>query len=308
MPRGGDLAAEHRQQRRAVCVEFQHIVAGHRLGFARPVIIERTDPGIGRDDVSWADLPGEIAIGGRAEIVDLSRCDDRIFGPLHGFVGRADQSLGALVGDREDDAPVGLLEHIGLVAGEQRVNNDMAALDQTDRRRAVDPRLGEQLCHPRPSGIDHRLGSDSGAVGQFGLPLAIQPPRRDKPGLCPHFCAVKRCVHCIENNQPRIIDPRVGIDKALGLLFQRSAERTVIGSQPARARQADPPANRVVKPQPEPDQPPGPHRILVGQDEQHRVDQMRRGAQQPLAFLQRLPHQPEFIIFEVTQATVDQLC
>ncbi|VXC41641.1 hypothetical protein SPHINGOAX6_10061 [Sphingomonas sp. AX6] len=45
----------------------------------------------------------------------------------------------------------------------------------------------------------------------------------------------------------------------------------------------------------------------MGQYEFHRADQMRRGAHQPLAFVQRLMHQPEFVAFEIPQPAMDEL-
>jgi hypothetical protein len=50
-PVGGDLAAEHVQQRRARIVQRQHVVPRGRRGRACAVIVERTDAGIGPDDV-----------------------------------------------------------------------------------------------------------------------------------------------------------------------------------------------------------------------------------------------------------------
>src|SRR3546814_18942996 len=45
----------------------------------------------------------------------------------------------------------------------------------------------------------------------------------------------------------------------------------------------------------------------VRQDETQRPDDMRRDAPQHLALLQRLAHQAEFIMLEVTQPAMDQL-
>ena len=75
--RGGDLAAEHREQWRgagvAERVEFEDIVARDRLGFAGAVVIERANAGPGRGDVGRGDLAGEMLVRSVAEIGDLAR-------------------------------------------------------------------------------------------------------------------------------------------------------------------------------------------------------------------------------------------
>ena len=46
---------------------------------------------------------------------------------------------------------------------------------------------------------------------------------------------------------------------------------------------------------------------MVRQHEAHRPDDVRRGAQQHLAFRQRLPHQAERVVLQIAQAAMDQL-
>ena len=47
--------------------------------------------------------------------------------------------------------------------------------------------------------------------------------------------------------------------------------------------------------------------MRMGQHEGQRVDEVRRRRQQPLALLQRLAHQREFIIFQIAQPAVNEL-
>lgn len=47
--------------------------------------------------------------------------------------------------------------------------------------------------------------------------------------------------------------------------------------------------------------------MRLRQDELQRPDDVRRDRQQPLAFDQRLAHQPELAIFEIAQSAMDQL-
>ena len=46
---------------------------------------------------------------------------------------------------------------------------------------------------------------------------------------------------------------------------------------------------------------------MVRQHEAHRPDDVRRDPPQNLALDQRLANQPEFVIFEITQAAVNEL-
>ena len=71
-----------------------------------------------------------MAVRRVAQIGDLVGVDPRILGPLDRNVGGADLGEVALIGDREDDAAVGLLEHIGVIALVQPRHDDVAALDQ----------------------------------------------------------------------------------------------------------------------------------------------------------------------------------
>ena len=75
---GGDLAAEHRQERRRACrgIELQNVVAGRLLRLGGAVIVERPDAGIGPADPVRA-RPGlrKYSLTGAEKIVGLALAD-----------------------------------------------------------------------------------------------------------------------------------------------------------------------------------------------------------------------------------------
>ena len=172
LAKGRDLAAEDRQQRgdSIGIVELEHIVASHRRGACRFVVMQRADAGIGPDHIGGRDLLDEMIVDDLAEIGDLlGRYDDLGGIALIGLVGGADQRMVAFIGNGEDDAPVVVLEDIGLLALEQPRDDDVAALDQTQ---PLAMRQGERVLHeardPGAGGIDEAAGPDRPAL-----------PRRD---------------------------------------------------------------------------------------------------------------------------------
>src|SRR5207342_1191366 len=109
------LAAIDRQQRRAAGrVEFEHIIAGRSLGFAGAVVIQWTNAGIGPDHILRLHGLGQVLACRSAEVFDL--LDRRLYlGRVTVVIaiGGADQREIALIGNDEDDAAVGVLEHVG---------------------------------------------------------------------------------------------------------------------------------------------------------------------------------------------------
>ena len=120
-------------------IEFEHVVAGRRLGFAGAVVIERAHAGIGPDHVLRQHRLGEILAGRSAEIVDL-RGRRLHLGRIAVViaVGGADQREIVLVGNGENDAAVGVLEDVGAVVIVKFPHHDMAALHQPDLGPRVD--------------------------------------------------------------------------------------------------------------------------------------------------------------------------
>lgn len=94
------------------------------------IVIERAYAGIGGDHIGGRDGPLVVLAGPGAEIVDLFRADlDPVLVGGIRNVGRADQGIfAALVGDREHDPPVAILEEIGVIALMPFRDDDMAAL------------------------------------------------------------------------------------------------------------------------------------------------------------------------------------
>src|SRR5690606_17280575 len=63
----------------------------------------------------------------------------------------------------------------------------------------------------------------------------------------------------------------------------------------------------VIQKKTETQQPARTQARLVRQDKPQRTDEMRSTCPDAFAFAQRLPHEPEFVMFEIAQAAVDQL-
>ena len=63
----------------------------------------------------------------------------------------------------------------------------------------------------------------------------------------------------------------------------------------------------VIEEQAQPHEPSGPVIGRMGQDKAHRPDDMGRSVHQNLALDQRLADQTELVVFQIAQATVDQL-
>ena len=137
------------------------------------------------------------------------------------------------------------------------------------------------------------------------------PPSRRAPtqrGAGQDLGAARAGVERVEDDQPRIVDPAVGVLEGLAVLgLERPAFRIAAQVEGAGRRQQLAAAQMVVEEQAEPDEPGRAHLRHVRQHEAHRPDDVRRGAQQHLALDQRLAHQPELVVFEVAQAAMDQL-
>ena len=104
----------------------------------RTAVMERADAGPGPDDVVLEDRPPEILADRRDEIGDLGAVGRRLGGvAVIVLLGGADQREIVLVGDDEDVASVGVAEHVAAVVLVELRDDDVAALDETDRRAGV---------------------------------------------------------------------------------------------------------------------------------------------------------------------------
>ena len=116
------------------------------------------------------------------------------------------------------------------------------------------------------------------------------------------------CIAGVEQHQPRIIDPAIGIFKTgpknAGL--ERGTGGIAREVEDARRRQKLASAQMVVDEQPEPQQPGRPQAGAIGQYEAQRPDDVRRDPPQHLALAQRLAHQTEIVVFEIAQAAMNK--
>ena len=136
------------------------------------------------------------------------------------LVGGADQREVALIGNREDDAPVGVLEEIGPVVLEQPADDDVGALDQPDLGAGVAVNdVGEHVGDPRARGIDQRACGYRAARAALALerdlpelPLALGD---DAAGARIDAGAARARVDRVEDDQPEIVDRAVGILEAV---------------------------------------------------------------------------------------------
>ena len=162
---GGDLAAEDRQQRRLPVwrVELENIVARHRARVVGVVVVERPDAGEAVHDIVAGELALEVAVDHLEQIVDLAGVGGDVLGPpFIGNVGRADQREIVLVGIDEDHALVAVLDEIGLPALPEFRHDDVAALDQADVARRVQPgHAADHVIDPGAGGIDQRARPDA---------------------------------------------------------------------------------------------------------------------------------------------------
>ncbi len=121
----------------------------------------------------------------------------------------------------EDDAPVGVLQQIGMLALIKPGDDDMAALDEAEmalRRDAGD--LLRDNPGPRSRGIDEDAGPEIPARAALLIDGGDDPGRAlalcgDAGGSCENDGAVRGGVARIGDDQPGIVDPAIGIGEAL---------------------------------------------------------------------------------------------
>ena len=112
----------------------------------------------------------------------------------------------------------------------------------------------------------------------------------------------------VQQHQARILYPTIGIFKTDPMPgAERRAERRIRQVNPPGCRQRLSPAQMIIQKQSKPQQPGGPEALVMRQHKAQRPDDMRRDAQQDFAFNQRFTHQAEFVMFQIAQATMDQL-
>ncbi|OIQ67894.1 hypothetical protein GALL_505240 [mine drainage metagenome] len=310
----GDLAAKHRQKRRAgVGIERKDIVARGRRGGFRAVVIKRAHAGIGPHDVIACDGPREIVAGEGTEVVLFFRGANHLAGfAVVVLVRGADQGEVGLIGNRKDDAAVGTLEEIAAVVVKQAVGDDVAAAHKAHALGGVDAeRAGDDLADPGPAGVDQNarhVGFGGAVARDLYVPKVGLAPRGQHTGAGQDLCAARLGVAGVEDDEARILDPAIGIFKgAFVLRFQRAPGGVTGKVEATRAGQDFAPAKVVIDEQAKADQPSRAHPAVKWQHKAHRPTDMRHGAQQGLALDQRLSHQTEFVVFQIAQAAMKQL-
>ena len=316
---GGQLAAEDGQQRGFAprrALEAEGIVAADLGGGLALLIQQRPYPGVGPDHVVVAELLVEVAVH-RVEHVALllGRAVNRAGVVAVLDVGGADQGEVLLVGNGEQDAAVGVLEDVGVIALEGLAHDDVRAAHQPQLGGLVGAHdLRVDLRGPGAGGVDQRPRPDLGFSAVFGLqgqgPVAgvVAAAGLGDGGAGAHGGAPGFGVHGVEHHQPRVLHPAVGIEEtALDPVLQRGAFGAGPQRQPARAGQQFALAEAVVEEQASTDHQ---ERALLGrvrQAEAQRPDDVRRGAHDHLALGEGFADHLEFVGLEVAQAAVDQL-
>ena len=259
---GGQLAAEDGQQRRltVLIVNIQGIVAGNGLRRIRLVVAQRTDAGVGPDDIVPAEGLFKVRVIDVQQIVDLFIINGHRFRiALILDVRRADDR--ELIHPRNNKyyAFIFVLQNISLFLGMHPRHHDVAALDQTDAvRRAQMHPFVEELFDPWAGGIDQaaRLpGKLLTAINifRFHHPQAILTFRRDSAGAGTHFAAFADDHLRVGQHQAGIVDPAVGIfETAHNFRFKY---RFCAKTQPGGSREAGAFAQMIVHKQADTDHP-----------------------------------------------------
>ncbi len=170
----------------------------------------------------------------------------------------------------------------------------------------------QHLGDPRAAGIDEDARGDlvraSVAMPETRPPTALDATRRHQLRAGEDRRATPRRIARVEHDEPRVVDPAIGIDEG-GV--QPRAQRHAIGMAGAihrlRARQLAPPADVVVEEEPGADHPARPEPRIMRQHEAQRAHDVPRIGEQHLALAQRLAHQAELAVFEIAQAAMDEL-
>ena len=278
------------------------------------VVEQRADAGIGPLDVVRGHRDFEIFARRFAEIGNFALADlRRTFGIAPRFVGRADQRMVAFIGNGENDAAILVLENIAVVAFIFAFDDNVAALDQTQLGRvaAAVVQRGHRV-DPGAGGVDQHLrllGPCLAMLADMEIPVIGTAIQSGAFRTSPDIGAAIGCVTGGERYQPGILNPAIGIGKSLfQALLQRIAAMIPEQIEALRRRKDVAPAEVIVEEQAETQQPGRTHAFVDRQHEAHRPDDMRGRAQQHLAFLERLAHEVEFIMFEIAQAAVHQFC
>ena len=191
----------------------------------------------------------------------------------------------------------------------------MATLHQTDIvQLPVAFHALQNLVGPWSGGIDQKAGMHGLTPAGFGIFQC------DRPALPVAACGndfgsgadLRATISGIaggERHKTCVIHPAIRIFKSLGeKRLQRFSGLIGTHIERMRGRQFFAPTQMIVKKQAKSQQPGRTHTTLViRQHETHRMDDMGCIGPQHLALHQRLTHQPEFIMFQIAQAAMNEL-
>ena len=296
-PIGGDLAPEHRQQGRGLLIELQGVVARHPGGIGRFIGEQRPHARVAPHDIRRRNLLPEVAVGYRAQVGHFPGIDGdrrRICAVVD--VGGSEQSEVVLVGNREHDAPVLVLEDVGEAMSEQPRYHDVAALYQPHLvRRAHRRGLCDEATHPGTGGVHRRACVDDARLAAAAQRCTPAGAARRQPltaRASEDGGAARLRIECVQHHQSCIVGLRVGVHEAAPVsLLERLAgdmRAQVDGCGPRQARAC---GQVIVEKQAGADHPRRAQVRGVRHDEAQRAHDVRRRAEQHLALLQRLAHQ-----------------
>ena len=191
-------------------------------------------------------------------------------------------------------------------------HDDVAALHKAQvgfvRLSGIQP---QDIVYPGAGGIDHRLECARLAFPvalQNGFPMIGMPDQIRASCAGQDVCTAGARIDGIQNDQPGILDPAIGIFEGEPVVrLQRVEPVGRAAAQCGGGRQQLPAAQMVVNEQAQTDQPGWPQFLVIGQHEPHRPDDVRRRPKQDFPLDQRLPDEAEIILFEIAQAAMDQL-
>ena len=228
------------------------------------------------------------------------------------LIGGADQGEVTFIGNGENDAAIGILENIGAVVIIKPWQHDVATLDQPEARRLV--AAHHRMLHRANPGAG---GIDQGAGVKFGRPITTFtgdtpqcaiPPRGTYRHARVNGGTAFRRILGVQQHQARILYPAIGIFKADAMPgAERRAEWGACQINALGWRQRPSPAQMIIQKQPKPQQPGGSEALVMRQHKAQGPDDMRRDAKQDFAFNQRFTHQAKLVMFQIAQATMDQL-
>ena len=115
-------------------------------------------------------------------------------------------------------------------------------------------------------------------------------------------------IDSIQHHEPCIVHPAIRISKARrNILLERSPFLARAQVEAARAAQAFARGEPIVKEEASLNHESRAHALIKRQDEASRPNDMRRDAKQNLPLPQCLPHEAEFVVFEISQPAMNEL-